>query len=487
MHMTPDLLADRLGSLITGRQILTAAEPILTIEYSRPATHFAAGRVFLLTGDSPPPPPDRIIITSQTAESFPTCTVLSTSSPLDLVYQAALDVLDEFISFTQTLQATTDLQGLLTLAAGYLNNQLLVIDRSMNVLAFSDLEPVKADQTWNYIKSNHRLPDEVVSVLAPLYPQSKRSQATLRERLQKGYEAYGVPNVHVDLTDRGTYLGWLVLVGNVSPVSPGMLDLLIQLAEPAAFRMKLLHAESKPDLAFNDYYWQECLTGRLENKELQMALLRERGWQDYDFYRVIRISLTEPAQMARLSAERPRALMLPGENTVTLVECLKQAEETSQVTDERLSKLVQEMDTHGGVSDLSCHFSRLPDLYNQADEALVSAQTQKKPMICFAEQALDTLMNNAIDPRTRSMFMHPAIHQMLLPGFTRYRKYLRTLLLYLENERQLAPTARQLFIHKNSLLYRINMLTQELQLNLDEPDDRLRLLLSLKMIDLQNL
>lgn len=484
MHMTPDLLADRLGSLITGRQILTAAEPILTLEYSRPATRFTAGRAYLLTGDSPPPPPGRIIITSQRADCYPTCTVLSTSSPLDQVYQAALDVLDEFISFEQTLQSATDLQGLLSRAASYLNNQLLVIDRSMNVLAFSDLEPVKTDQTWDYILQNRRLPDEVVSVLAPIYHQSKRSQATMRERLQKGYEAYGVPNVHVDLTDRGTYLGWLVLVGNVSPVSPGMLDLLTQLAEPAAFRMKLLHADTKPDLAFNDYYWQECLTGRLENKELQMALLRERGWQDDDFYRVTRISMTEPVQMARLTAIRPRVLLLPGENTVTLVECLKQTDGSSQATDERLSKLMREMDTHGGVSDLGCHFSRLPDLYSQANAALASAQTQKKPVICFAEQALATLLSNPADSRNRSMFMHPAIHQMLLPAFLRYRKYLRTLRLYLENERQLAPTARQLFIHKNSLLYRINMLTQELRLNLDNSDERLRMLLSLKLIDL---
>lgn len=487
MHMTPDLLADRLGSLITGRQIMTAAEPILTLEYSRPATRFSAGRAYLLTGDSPPPPPGRIIITSRPADSYPTCTVLSTSAPLDEVYQAALDVLDEFIGFEQTLQATSDLQGLLSLAARYLNNQLLVIDRSMNVLAFSDLEPVKTDQTWDYILHNRRLPDEVVSVLAPLYHQSKRSQATMRERLQKGYEAYGIPNVHVDLTDRGTYLGWLVLVGNVSPVSPGMLDVLTQLAEPAAFRMKLLHAETKPDLAFNDYYWQECLTGRLENKELQLALLRERGWQEHDFYRVTRISLTNPAQMAKLAAIHPRALLLPGENTATLVECLRQADRSSRAIDEQLSELLLEMDTHGGVSDLGCHFSRLPDLNNQANAVLESAQAREKRLTSFAEQALATLLNNPADPRNRSMFMHPAIHQMLLPAYTRYRKYLRTLLLYLENERQLAPTARQLFIHKNSLLYRINMLTQELRLNLENADERLRLLLSLKLIDQQYL
>ncbi|HAL74857.1 MAG TPA: hypothetical protein DCM45_07215 [Clostridiales bacterium] len=487
MHMTPDLLADRLGGLISGRQILTVSEPILTVEYSRPATRFTVGRACLLTQDSPQPPPGRIIITSQPATDYPDCTVLSTPEPIDQVYQAALDALDEFAAFSQAVYAASDLQVLINLAAQYMNNQLLVIDRSMHVLAFSDLEPAQDDENWSYIKRQRRLPDVIVGKLAPLYRYTKKSHVSLQDRLQKGQEIYEKPNVHVDLTDHDTFLGWLVLVGNVSPISPGMLDLLPQLAEPTALRMKLQHAEAKPDLAFNDYYWQECLAGRLENKELQLALLRDRGWQEYDFYRVTRISLAEPAQISRLAAAHPRALLLPGENVITLVECLKPAEEPPDPDDERFLKLMHEMDTQGGRSDLGCHVSRLPDLCNQADAALAAAQAREKLMTCFDELSLAVLLNNPADSRNRSMFIHPVIHQMLLPAFARYRKYLRTLLLYLENERQLAPTARQLYIHKNSLLYRINMLTQELKLNLDDADERLRLLLSLKMINMQNL
>jgi len=486
MYMTPDLLADRLGDLIAERQIQSSADPILTIEYSRPDTRFTTGRAYLLNADSPQPPSGRIIITSQMTDKYPDCTVLRTAATADRVYQAALDVLDEFIVFEQTLQKTTDLQSLLSLGARYLNNQLLVIDRSMNVQALSDLEPAQADRTWDCIKRSRRLPDEVVSELAPLYQYSKRSQTTLRERLQKGYETYGVPNVHVDLIDQGTYLGWLVLVGNVSPVSPGTLDLLAQLAEPAVFRMKLLHAETKPDLAFNDYYWQEFLAGRLENKELQLALLRERGWQEHDFYRVIRVLLTEPAQLARISAACPRALLLPGQNAVTLVERANRVRE-AELTGEQFSQLALALGTHCGISDVGCHVSRLPALYNQAIAASESAQASGKPIGRYAGQALDTLLNNPADPQNRSMFMHPAIHQMLLPAFARYRKYLRTLLLYLENERQLTLTARQLYIHKNSLFYRIGMLAEELMLNLEDPDERLRILLSLKMVDFNNL
>ena len=64
----------------------------------------------------------------------------------------------------------------------------------------------------------------------------------------------------------------------------------------------------------------------------------------------------------------------------------------------------------------------------------------------------------------------------------RSRKNLSTLLTYLENERQLLPASEHLFIHKNTLLYRINRLKQEYSLRLDDPNERLRILLSIKIV-----
>lgn len=491
MLMTANILAEKLGERVIEYTIPDSIPGFSVIEFALPATNFLPGRAYVI--DHFPEatrPSGCVLLTCGPMMEIPGSAVISCAGEIEAIYKAALDTLDDFRHFsdslTDRLETENDLQHLVGIASDYLQNQLIVIDRSMHILAFSQLEAAQPDENWDYILEHRRLPDQVTERMASLYRQTKSSDAVPSQRLKKGIELYGIPNVHVDLISREVYLGWLVLVANRTPLLPGALDILDQLAKPFAHQMRILHEESKPDLAFHEYYWQELLAGRLENRQLVQAMLKEINWQENDQYRVICLSgtvggkqdLVSPSLKTAAVRILPRSIVLLENNVLTVI-----LHPVSASDSDDLKPLMLENGLSAGISDLADGISTLPILRIQAEIALQSGlQAAEGGCKIYGDLAVDQLLLSMNQNTAMTAFIHPAIRRMVDSGTVKSRKHFQTLLVYLENERQLLPSAKQLFIHKNTLLYRINNLEQEYSLRLDDPHERLRILLSIKLL-----
>lgn len=495
MLMTANILAEKLGERVIEYTVPESIPGFSVIEYALPATIFLPGRAYVIDHFTEASQPSGcVLLTCGPVREIPGCAVISCSGDADEIYKAALDALADFRNFgddlTDHLETETDLQLLVDFASDYLQNQLILVDRSMRILAFSQLEATQPDENWDYILEHRRLPEQVTERLASLYRQTKSSDMDPSQRLKKGIELYGIPNVHVDLISREVYLGWLVLVANRSPLLPGALDILERLAKPFAHLMKILHEESKPDLAFNEYYWQELLAGRLENRQLVQAMLKEKSWQENDQYRVICLSATvggkqdpvSPSLKTAAVRVLPRSIVLLENNILTVILHPFSASDSDEMI-VNLKPLMLDNGLSAGISDLAEGISTLPVLRIQAEIALPSGQ-QAAEDICklYSDLAVDQLLLSMIQNTAMTAFIHPAIRKMFAGGIAKSRKHFQTLLVYLENERQLLPSAKQLFVHKNTLLYRVNKLEQEYSLRLDDPHERLRILLSIKLL-----
>ncbi|MGI6010305.1 MAG: PucR family transcriptional regulator [Ruminococcus sp.] len=90
-------------------------------------------------------------------------------------------------------------------------------------------------------------------------------------------------------------------------------------------------------------------------------------------------------------------------------------------------------------------------------------------------------LNNS--PNYRRLALHPVLEQILEYDRQKNTSFYHILKVYLRCERNRGLAAQQLFMHKNTLVYRIERITALFALNLDDPYEREYLLLSFRCLE----
>lgn len=65
----------------------------------------------------------------------------------------------------------------------------------------------------------------------------------------------------------------------------------------------------------------------------------------------------------------------------------------------------------------------------------------------------------------------------------RNHNYTQTLRLYLRNDRNIAKTIREAYMHRSTFLYQIKRIQEILKMDLDDPEVRLLLLMAFHILD----
>ncbi|MDD2534328.1 MAG: helix-turn-helix domain-containing protein [Eubacteriales bacterium] len=77
-----------------------------------------------------------------------------------------------------------------------------------------------------------------------------------------------------------------------------------------------------------------------------------------------------------------------------------------------------------------------------------------------------------------SEITHPALNRLLNYDSLHSTQFYKTLYEFLKNERNLVKTAADLFIHRNSMVYRIDRIKEIVDADFDDPKVRFHILLS---------
>ncbi len=109
--------------------------------------------------------------------------------------------------------------------------------------------------------------------------------------------------------------------------------------------------------------------------------------------------------------------------------------------------------------------------YQEAQQAAWAAQAQNLASVSYYEKMeVFRLLTNISDTRELEAFYQDILQPVISYDEINHSELLNTLFCYFDHANQLQETADALFIHKNTLKYRLNKLEVLLQAKLDSPD-----------------
>ena len=163
------------------------------------------------------------------------------------------------------------------------------------------------------------------------------------------------------------------------------------------------------------------------------------------------------------------------------------ARDDARTITEAMAVYAREMQLNVGISNSFNDLYMLRAFYHQAEAAIENGCICRpgESFYLFSDFALMELITNATGNLPIEAYYPKGFRELLAHDQESDISYQETLTVFLEENMSYAQTARRLYIHRSTLVERLNRIVGELALDLKDPDQRLYLQLILKALALE--
>lgn len=435
-----------------------------------------------------------VLIPEASVQSYNSNYILYTGNQhLIEIFNDALELFECFMNWEmkieQIIYNQEGLQELISLYSEIMGNPAYVVDSSLKVLAI-DKTPVYMELSaiWKHLRIYHYLPYNIVVEL-----QKKHELDQMRSYNQAVLFDSGVfnnPFIVYNLYNSNNLCGHFFVVGYNKKITSGDIAYANHLGE------KLYTALDK-DQHFMfvrggnyEHFFEHLLTGAETNKDHIQTQMNRLGLDTNGRYCVAKFlpPNTDRFYMEYLCGKLElmnSAKPLLYENAIVAIFPLRE-EENIHKLENKLMKFSIENNTIGGISDGFDGISRLHKYYPQTSIAITyGAVFDEGVFFCYRDYVIFHLLYTCGNYISLSMICSKELFYIQKYDSQHNTDYFNTLKVFLENERNIALTAEDLKIHRNTLIYRINRLEELYHLDLEQAKSRNRLMLSYHIIELQ--
>ena len=279
-------------------------------------------------------------------------------------------------------------------------------------------------------------------------------------------------------------VGYLTIVEKDHPLNDGHMQLMVMLAKAMA---PVLGREQRGS-ELNGSMLQRFLEGSPLTDEGAQHFLEQRGWTEQDSFRVYILDFDGTEDKAQLQRSYRQyfaaiAAVFPcdlsgvfGSRFVLLANDSRMADDRRRA---KLEELLHTAPVLGGVSLSRAGFSLLPKLLEQAEYALRSPRKTAGRFTDYYYLALDHLIRSDYDPDRCLAACQPDVYRLFCQDEVLYQ----TLWAYLMQDRSVTRTVQMLYVHKNTLLYRLRRIEESLQYSFSDPYTRSYMRLSFILLE----
>ena len=367
-------------------------------------------------------------------------------------------------------------------------NSAYIVDSSFKVMAIAsdpDLEEMSVN--WmNAARHGYLSYDLIANLIRSneLHDIESTHTATIVNS-----EYFYVPFANYNLRQDGKVQGHLFVVQMYKVITPGDLEI-VNLVAPYAVRALQINPEFQTSRGpLYEHFVTDWLNGGLRDSAL---IRRQLDALSFDVSRYSAVAIIELSKtgdlrqehLARLLEDRQGCRAVSDRGRVIALFQLKQRNEKQTVI-EKIRGICRSQQCRASISDVQDSFLDSPRAYRQASEAfrIADAMEINDDVIVYGDVAAYQPYLNFSSVDELEAFCHPAVMSLCEHDRTHAVKLLPTLSAFLKNDRDTLATAAELFIHRNTLTYRMKKISELFPIDLDDFNTRHRVLESILILE----
>lgn len=404
---------------------------------------------------------------------------ISVSEAFELV-QSVFDTMSDWYARITAAISARNYQSLVDQCYQVFKNPTVLIDGNYQVLGISkQFGADDADDEWQYLKTYGCSSPRALRRIRQTQPQIFLAPEVIHFSFTAPYlKGKGLT---MAITCGNCQLGRMNVMEKDRPLNRGdmqLMELIAELLRPCLSGYKAQHYQCAP-------YLNKLLDGLpLTGEELQQ-LKSTRGWQtDHTFqlYLLCPLEMGDPQDSE--SAPGTRVLLLSLYNTfpedlsgISKGFIVLLADNTLLDSAVRLARLEALAKLNNIRLSYSLPIRELKNAHFLMEQSMVA---QQLGTACNPQQSIDDFYHYGVDYLLYGCHSKKACELACQPDVWMLYQHARegdeflyeTLKAYLTHERSIQKTAGALFVHKNTLIYRIRKLEEMLRYSLDDPYTR---------------
>lgn len=375
------------------------------------------------------------------------------------------------------------IQKLTEIAQQHIKNTIAVFGTGFQLIAFQGTPDPSAERWMQDRYLNHEDIERV-------------NTDDIHERAKKSPVPLLVQNKHfkydriIAMLDHNRDLGHLVIIEDKVPFTE--LDYHIASILSDSIRQQMLKDEFTRNIQGfpHEYFLKDLLDQRLVNTPQNLNhtdFLHQRFSPDCCCL-VVETARTSGALSINLIRNGFEQLA-PGTSTVSYqgqIVVIFSGIPSQGISSEKMKQLREfcvENRLFCGMSNPFADILELPKYYKQSLRAIeIGAGIANEPnLFCYQDYFIKHLLNSFLQQEDAAVFCCPQMKQLMECDKKDGRNLAETLYRYLLNGNA-AATASAMFIHRNTLLYRLNLINELVHIDYSDPALRLYLILSYEMM-----
>ena len=385
---------------------------------------------------------------------------------------------------TNAILYENDLQSILDICTRFFDNPVYIIDSAQKLIACSTN---MNDPEWNAVKAAGFLTVDVIDHFKRLDMLGNR---------KKGPQLINAepipPFLVVGIIENNEKIGAVGVRQMYSKISENQLSILEHVAQVLTAAVSKVHYARYVKSSQASRFMLDMLSGTSYEINFIIHNLSQLGWKIDDEYYIFKI-LPDPKDIegdtVKYSGELIKkmfagsVLLEPG-NDLALVVNTRFCRDTLDDAFENLKEFLEKRNFICGVSTLFRDFSWLYEQYNLAHAAINIGRLIDRDLRLFhyTGYVLPHMISLCDRVFNVNMLCHREAIKLHEYDKVNNNNHFFCLYVYLLNERSLLTTSKKLNIHRSTLIYRLNKISEIIHVDLNDQQTRMLIVYSYEIL-----